>query len=102
MKVLNLLLKEAVDVDGDGRETIKDDIMDGYYTMAQKGAIPAVLLGAGAAYKSKGVKNKIVHGLAGVGAGYLGTFALKSVYDAYDRHKRAKQQQLLAQLQQGI
>jgi len=94
------LLKVAVDFDGDGKETLKDDLADGYYTMAQRGAIPATVLGILAAYKSKGLKNKMIHGLAGIGAGFTGTMAAKSAYDFYDRKKRernAKKQQEVAE-----
>ena len=103
MRAISLLLKESVDVNGDGRETLKDDILDGYYTMGRMGAVPAFVLGSIGAYKAKGAKNRIVHGLAGVGAGYLGTFAAKAAYDAYQRHKHKKQEEALAALQmQGM
>jgi len=84
MRAYNYLLKKADD------ETIGDEVRDGYYTMAQRGAIPAVLLGTLAAYKSKGLKSRAIHGLAGVGAGYLGTFAGKTGYDMYKHHQRKK------------
>lgn len=99
MKALELI-KVSVDIDGDGKETIKDDLTDGYYTMAQRGAIPAAALGLVSAYKSKGLKNKFVHGLAGIGAGFLGTMAAKTGYDLYDRKKReheAKKQREIAE-----
>ena len=104
MKALSLL-KVAVDIDGDGRETIKDDVIDGYYTMAQRGAIPALVLGAIGAYKAKGLKNKFVHGLAGIGGGHVGTFAAKAGYDYYKRKKaeaELKKQQEIAEALQGM
>jgi len=105
MKAIELLLKTAVDYDGDGEETLKDDLMDSYDTMARRGAIPAAALGTLAAVKSKGWKNKIVNALAGIGAGYVGTFGAKAGYDYYTRKKREKElkaQELLSQLQQGV
>jgi len=97
-----LLYKSAIDYNGDGKDNVVDDVQDGYDTMARKGVIPAALIGAIAAYKAKGLKNKTVHGLAGIGTGFVGTFGAKAGYDAYQRHKEKKEQELLAQLQQGM
>jgi len=93
MKALELI-KVSVDIDGDDKETIKDDLTDGYYTMVQRGTIPAAALGMVSAYKSRGLKNKFIHGLAGIGAGFLGTMAAKTGYDFYDRKKREKEERV--------
>ena len=91
-----MLLKQADFKD------VKEDVKDGYYTMTQYGSIPAFVLGTIGAYKAKGLKNKAIHGMAGIGAGFAGTFAGKTALDLYKDYKAKKdmeQQQIMQALQ---
>ena len=83
----------------DGGDVQDKPLADGYMTMQRYGAIPAAALGAYGVYKGKGFKGKSVYGLAGVGAGFVGTMAGKAGIDEYKKYKQAKLQEEQAKLQ---
>jgi hypothetical protein len=70
--------------------------------MTQYGSIPALLLGATGAYRAKGLKNKVLHGMAGIGAGFVGTFAGKTALDLYKDYKAKKDMEQQQQIMQAL
>jgi len=83
-----VLYKIAEDTyDSNDNENLGIDLKQGYQLAQDKGYIPATVLGVGGALSGKGFKNRTVRGLAGVGAGLVGTIAAKAGTDVYKRHK---------------
>lgn len=85
LKLLKFADETAMDPNAD------QPLKDGYYTMQRYGAIPAAALGAYGVYKGKGFKGKAVGGLAGVGAGFIGTLGTKTGLDLYKKYKAKKE-----------
>ena len=83
----------------DNGDTQDKPMQDGYMTMQRYGAIPAAALGGLGVYRGKGFRGKAVQGLAGVGAGFVGTMVGKTGLDEYKKYKHAKEQQEEAKLQ---
>ena len=80
-----LLLKIADEDLDNNSDTVLTDLKEGYKEAQNIGYIPATALGGIGILSGKGFKDRTTKGLAGVGAGLIGTIASRAVSDKLKR-----------------